>query len=587
MDWRAGDLCVHCNGPVRHDVRCFWCNAWGPAAGYCRECGAEQVSEANYGAARMLTQAGSDMFQIPKLIKEMDPGRLAVFAGKYAKQRASLARHIDDVLFVEQFCVQKGFAAELEEQWVSSLPWGEDIPPIAAPNDPLERLKVIEENALADIARDLAKVARIYLQDWSVFRDVMRATNRTDAVGVEAILASTWWRTLTSHAHVATHQFPVRELAELPFPEEVAVRLAYLGREFDAEAVARARIYGGVDLQFAAVLAEGNVGELAPLLLDPDEDVALAAGRTLARRGHLAALDPWLRTVSPDVQNVVLRPLADDKNRDAGVLREALLAIIEASTDEYVTVACGRILARHTTVDVAVRVALACRGEIYVVQALMAENTGLKRHELGQVAEALASKGYLATHKYGVNEAARRGAFPDDLIVKTFATADEQQRIELCRIAEEQLAGNKSEVTHVALMRIVFGPYDAKVRAAAWWALSRWYASQPELGYRSNGPMALEPSAIARFFPSVSEFLRLLINVLGDYPTLKEVGYYDFLNHLFQGVDAARARALDIDPALTRELTTAIRAAAAWDVWAFLKSSLEKTADLLLASKAA
>ena len=31
-DWKAGDLCSYCGQAVRHDVRCYWCAKWVPAA---------------------------------------------------------------------------------------------------------------------------------------------------------------------------------------------------------------------------------------------------------------------------------------------------------------------------------------------------------------------------------------------------------------------------------------------------------------------------------------------------------------------------------------------------------------------------
>lgn len=581
IDWHAGDLCVHCSGPVRHELRCFWCNAWGPAAGYCRSCGAEQVDEANYGAARMLTQAGSDMFAIPKLIKEMDPGRLAVFASRYAKQRALVARHVDDLAFVEQFMVQKGFAAAAEDAWVATLPWAQDIPATEAPEDPLERLKVIAETALSPIARELATVARLYVQDWSAFRDVMQMTQGRDAqVSAEAVLAVTWWRTVTVYTQVWTRRYPVEALAQLPFAEHVAVRLAYLGRPYDAAAVATAKLTGNADTKFAAVLADGAVGELATLTSDPDEDVAHAAASVLARRGHTKEIVDYLRRAPTPAQADLLRTLRD-KKIEASALREVLLGLMESTSSSDVVVYSGTLLAQRPTEATAVRVAELSRGESYVVQALMHADTGLSTHAMGRVALALAAQNRFKVGMYGVEDAARRGAFPEDLIVRAFDAASQEQRLELCRIAEAQLEGTKSEVTHVALMRIVFGPYDHEVRAAAWWSLSRWYARLPELGYRSKGPMALEPSAIARFFPSVSEFIQRLVEVLGDYATLKEVGYYDFLAHLFGGVDAARAQALAIDGRLTRELVTAMRQAAAWDVWSFLRDALVKSADLI------
>ena len=76
VDWKAGDLCIHCGQAVRREVRCFWCAKWTPAGKFCRRCGAGVVDERVYGAARMLKDAGSDRFTIPKMLVELDPEQI-------------------------------------------------------------------------------------------------------------------------------------------------------------------------------------------------------------------------------------------------------------------------------------------------------------------------------------------------------------------------------------------------------------------------------------------------------------------------------------------------------------------------------
>src|SRR5580658_3555380 len=97
-DWKPGDLCVHCGQAVRPDVRCFWCARTGPAAKYCRHCGAAVVDHAQYGAARMLKDAGADRFSIPKMLVEFDPDQIENFTRIYQRQAAVAACHVDHVL---------------------------------------------------------------------------------------------------------------------------------------------------------------------------------------------------------------------------------------------------------------------------------------------------------------------------------------------------------------------------------------------------------------------------------------------------------------------------------------------------------
>src|SRR4051794_38140887 len=92
-DWRAGDLCIHCGKAVRHEVRCFWCAKWAPGGKFCRRCGAAVLEERLYGAARMLKDAGTDRFTVPKMMTELDPDQVDNFTQIYQRHAAVLLRH--------------------------------------------------------------------------------------------------------------------------------------------------------------------------------------------------------------------------------------------------------------------------------------------------------------------------------------------------------------------------------------------------------------------------------------------------------------------------------------------------------------
>ena len=114
-DWKAGDLCSFCGHAVRHDVRCYWCAKWVPAAKFCRSCGAAVVEERLYGAARMLKDAGTDRFTIPKQLKEFDPDQIENFSRIYQRHAITAAAHVEDVRTAEQFLRQKHWSAALED----------------------------------------------------------------------------------------------------------------------------------------------------------------------------------------------------------------------------------------------------------------------------------------------------------------------------------------------------------------------------------------------------------------------------------------------------------------------------------------
>src|ERR1043165_7058304 len=139
--WRAGDLCVQCGQAVRREVRCFWCAKWTPAAKYCRSCGAACVDDRLYGAARMLKDAGTDRFTVPKLLQEFDPEQVENFTRIYQVQAAIVARHVDDVRLLERHLHHRGFSAALEDALIPQLPWNEQAvaamqpPPLPAGDD--------------------------------------------------------------------------------------------------------------------------------------------------------------------------------------------------------------------------------------------------------------------------------------------------------------------------------------------------------------------------------------------------------------------------------------------------------------------
>lgn len=585
VDWKSGDLCVHCGGQARAEERCFWCNTWQPVGGFCRGCGAEQVGHEAYGAARMLTLTGADMFSIPKMVREMDPARLAVFGDKYARQRAQISRHVDDLVFIERFTKHKGWAAQLEDDLVASLPWSDDTAlaykHAGGPAEGVERLRAIIDGSPFAHTQQLATICLLWNERWDELRKVAGFTRGYDRVSHEAALAVTWWRTVTERG-LSSYQLPLEEAYASELAEEVAVRRAWFGGKADEEALASARLSHDPDLAFAAAVVTGDLNVLRASL-SGDVLTQRAAAAALASLGETASLLGWLRGAHPDAQRAVIHALAHAKEGRAGPLTPMLLDIMEASDDDRVIVDIGRLLARETTLAVALRVAAACKREIYVVQALMREDTGLSPAELGLVGAELVKRGYLRHSMYGVSEAARRGALPDMFVADVFELGDEEQKLELCRVAEEQLGARDIEPLHAFMLRTVFGPQTHKVRAAAWWSLSRNYV---KVKYGWTGPFELTVESMERFFGSVPAFMERYIAVLEDYDTLKEVGLYDFLYRITHDLDGERIEALRAYAPCDR-LFAAMDAASQLDVWAFFKSSLERAVKLYRGEEAA
>src|SRR6185436_9095074 len=186
LDWQAGDLCIQCGQAVRREVRCFWCAKWTPAGKFCRRCGAGVVDERVYGAARMLKDAGSDRFTIPKMLVELDPEQIDNFTQIYQRHAATMQRHVDHVRFLETFLQQRNWSEDLQEDLISQLPWQEErleaLSPKVNPQERSASTATSRDEKLAvaiaiqtvtpfETTRCLAVIVRFLLDDWSVHRE--------------------------------------------------------------------------------------------------------------------------------------------------------------------------------------------------------------------------------------------------------------------------------------------------------------------------------------------------------------------------------------------------------------------------------
>ena len=266
-DWSAGDLCVLCGGAVRLDVRCFWCATWVPPVGFCRSCGAAVVDRHLYGAARMLKDGGVDCFSVPKMLAELDPAQLENLGRLYERQAALVARHVDEVVFLERFLFQKHWSSALEDELTGQLPWPRavlarfDAPAPPAPEDDASRARLVSEGTPIPQTRSLAMIARLRLDDWSAFDEVRGVFHQDDTrLRAEAALALSGWRVRYGVDRAATRGASepglVGELHRSPFRAAAAVRLALLGEK--VEIPPEAASAGDPDLAMAAALVSGN-----------------------------------------------------------------------------------------------------------------------------------------------------------------------------------------------------------------------------------------------------------------------------------------------------------------------------------------
>ena len=539
-DWSPGGQCVHCGKTVRRELRCFWCVKWTPAAKFCRSCGAETVEDRLYGAARMLKDAGTDRFTVPKQLREFDPDQIENFTRIYQRHAIAVARHVDEVLFLERFLRQRPWSAALEEQLIPQLPWPEATlaqmsgPPTPAGDD-LATAKAIGASSPFTTTRALAALVRLRLDDWTSHKDAVSAFHAGDpALRAEAALALTSWRVLYAVGRPRDLGRELyEELARSPFKIEAAVRQGLLGTS-NPDLLREALASNDPETAFGAALVLGDVDRLQAALKGGEMEKS-AAGSKLIQLGILKPVVETIEKSPLEVQRELVESLVRRKEA-APEAADTLLEIVETTKDDSLRERAVRVLCRQLRPAWIGRIVRAGKGDHHIFQSLL-QAEGLEPASAVELGDHLLQAGRFTTSQYGLSTLAEKGRMPFTFVPSRFAAADEKTRLEMLRFAEIQLEHGGDEALHRFVMNVVFGPHPAKIRAAGWWVLHRWYRSGGE--HRGEGPFKLEKEVVARFFGSVQAFVPKLAAVLRDHDTLKEVGYYEMIAHVLTTADDA------------------------------------------------
>jgi len=552
-DWKPGDFCVHCGKSVRREVRCFWCANWTPEGKFCRECGAETVDDASYGAARMLKNAGTDRFTVPKMLRELDPDQVENFTRIYQRHAAIVARHVDDLLYLEQFTFHKGFATALEDRLTRELPWPEDklkaysIPPRSDGNDAQISKSILDGTPFSE-TRTLAALNCVRFEDWSAWDYAMGGINAADVkLREEAALVLTGWRTLYG-IDLDSRRNLYLALDNCSLKGEALVRRALLGE--DVEVPRDLLDSKNPDTAFAAALALGDIERLKQGL-NGDLLQQLAAGAKLASLGILAPLNAVLVGGYPDNQVKILRSIPS--KMAAPELRETLSNLIFSSSLSVKNAAAAVLCREADNIDV-LRVAQAGRSSSAIYQSLLQAET-LRSEDAFAVGAFMIENGDFKMSQYGLSTLATSGKMPSDFVVRQFQAADEATRKELCRFAEEQLGAKEDEELHRFMVNVALGPYPSAVRTEAWCSLHRWYRTTD---YDDYGPLKISPEPIARFFGSMPVFLERLIEVVDDRVGLELNLYYEFIAKLLKYHDEAALPLFVAEERLTKRLQNSL-----------------------------
>lgn len=561
--WRAGDLCAQCGRAVRRELRCFWCAKWTPAATFCRSCGAACVESAQYGAARMLKDAGADRFRVPQLLGELEPDQIENFTRIYQRQAALAARHVEDLQLVERELQRHDFSVMLEEQLAAQLPWDEATlqrmrlhPRLHASE--FDMICAVEAQTPFEITRALAPLARLLQLDaraWGSSRALLR--HHEPAVREAAAFALSSWRVLARHGIGNGDQSLLVELLEhSTLRAEAQLRLAAItGEALEIGWAAQGEL--DPEREFQLALVRGERDRLAAALRE-DDLRCIAAGRVLIELGETALLEHALLDRSAQVQASLVAALAAAR-KPAPSCNQALLQLLERSADEALREDAARVLCRALPPGSGLRLARAARGNTSILQSLF-QLAQLPPDELSEVLALLAEQGQFQANMYGVHDLLERGQLRPDAVPRAFARANHDARKQLCLLAGEQLRRASNPGLARFLMRIVHGEHPPDLRVSAYLALQRWHRERTKhLRDASELPLlALQPALLAQFFGSTAEFLPRLRAQLRDRGVLQEVSLSDHLYQLLGSHDAAFVAECWAEPRATAELVTTL-----------------------------
>src|SRR5579872_3681646 len=563
VDWKPGDLCIHCGHAVRRDVRCFWCVKPTPASGkYCRTCGAAVVEDRLFGAARMLKDAGVDRFAVPRMLAELDPDQIENYLNIYQRHASVMVRHVEDVRFLESFLEHQLWSDALEEHLIVQLPWPDArlnaLSGARSGGERLARARSTSAGSPFELTRSLASVVRLLLGDFEAQREVWAVFGSSNSLlQAEAALALSNWRVLYGPGIEGGRYELLDALRKCPFTQPAAVHLAMLG-DAETELPPAALVSRDPDVAFSAALAVGDIDRLIAAELESDPSKRSAAAARLIGLKCFNGVEAVIRQADVAVQVDLLRAIGRVKKADPG-LHDLCVELMETSSNPTVCESASGALKFCRRPGDTLRVARAARGNRRIYQDLL-QTTGTKPEELSELCDFLVREGVFSASQWGMADNTKEGRLPPEFVPHHWRAASESARVELCKLAEMQLGQYADESLHRFMVSVAFGDEAFAVQQTAWTSLYRWYKQSD---YSGMGPLRIETASLERFFGSPAAFVPLFTRFLGagdPRPILQDLFVREPLTKLLRYADANSAPLIAATPREALALVGALRA---------------------------
>jgi len=474
VDWRPGDLCVHCGLAAREECRCFWCAKWGPRAKFCRKCGASAVAQEHYGPARMLKSMGASVFEIPKLLAELDPELIETHQSLYGRHAALVNLHVEDVRWLSQSLYQKHWAEQLEEELVPQLPWTDEqlkefaAGPRAADTD-LAKAKLLAAVSPFSRTKDLANLVRIQMGDFSALRESAHLIHSGDeALAAEAALQLSGWRALYTYYTEISRYDLIAVLKKSPLPAHAAPRLAALGDKPEPAY----GVTGDADTDFLIPILDQNVPVLESMLRSADGSRRYVAAMHLIRLGSADGIGEALLAANEDEQLQLLQDIARYK-RAFPALHETFFTVFDRAQNSRVSRAAAHAISLGGKQSDALRLLEISGGSFDVVHSLL--RAKLTPETLFEIGFRQVKAGQFRMGQWGWDEAAKPERMPLSFVEECYGLADEERRRELLSFAEKQIEAHRLERSGLErfLIRQCFAEAPADTIGTAWASIHR------------------------------------------------------------------------------------------------------------------